>query len=130
MTPFVAGGVGITPLLASVHTLDLSPARFKLFWTIRSADVDLAIDTLQWHSELAKLTEVFLTGSSTQDETLDAKQAQLRSLGVQVHGRRMTRSDIDAISAQTWYLCASKQLRNEILSWLEGQKVVFEDFDY
>jgi ferredoxin-NADP reductase len=130
MTPFVAGGVGITPLLASVHTLDLSPARFKLFWTIRSADVDLAIDTLQRHSELAKLTEVFLTGSSTQEETLDAKHAQLRSLGVQVHGRRMTRSDIDAISAQTWYLCASKQLRNEILSWLEGQKVVFEDFDY
>jgi len=131
MTPFIAGGVGITPLLASVHTLDLLPARFKLFWTIRSADVDLAIDTLQRHGELTKLTELFLTGlDRTPGEEFNAKCAQLCSLGVKVNRRRMMRSDIDATSAQRWYLCAGKQLKKEILSWLEGKKIVFEDFDY
>jgi hypothetical protein len=44
--------------------------------------------------------------------------------------RRMTKSDIQAMQADTWYVCAGKGMRKIVTGWLEGQKVVFEDFDY
>ncbi|KAH7069670.1 hypothetical protein BKA63DRAFT_519400 [Paraphoma chrysanthemicola] len=130
VTPYIAGGVGITPLLASLRDLDLSPDRFRLFWTIRHADIDIVTDTMQRHSELANLSEVFLTGPATESEEGEAKLAHLRSLGAQVHTRRLTRCDIDAVDAPTWFLCAGIQLRREVLSWLGDRKVVYENFDY
>jgi hypothetical protein len=32
--------------------------------------------------------------------------------------------------ADKWYMCAGKGLRKQILEWLPGKEVVFENFDY
>ncbi|ORY17433.1 oxidoreductase-like protein [Clohesyomyces aquaticus] len=127
LTPFVAGGVGITPLLGQLPGLDVSAERLRLLWTTKLADVDLVLDTLQRFPGLAKCTQVFFTGSTTRH---DAKLSQLRDQGVKVETRRLEKEDLDAVNADTWYLCTGKPLRAAVISWLDGKKVVFEDFDY
>jgi ferredoxin-NADP reductase/predicted pyridoxine 5'-phosphate oxidase superfamily flavin-nucleotide-binding protein len=125
VTPFVAGGVGITPLLGQVGRLDLGPERFRLLWAIRGADVGMVVDTIERYAGLKGVTEVFLTGTVA-DEKIKVLQAQ----GVTVSMRRLAKDDVDLVEAETWYLCAGKTFRKEVLSWLEGKNVVFEDFDY
>ena len=126
VTPFIAGGVGITPLLGQLHTLDVSPSRFKLLWTLRASDVDFAIDTLQRHPGLAGCTEMYLTGDSTREQETKA----LEGLGAVVHMRRIAASDVDGVDAQTWYLCAGDAMKKAVLGLLGGKTVVYEDFDY
>ncbi|KAJ4315932.1 hypothetical protein N0V94_005696 [Neodidymelliopsis sp. IMI 364377] len=122
-TPFIAGGVGVTPVLGQLGQLDLRSGRFKLLWAVKGADVEFAIQTLQRYPELAEATEVYVTGSGEEVEKLTA-------LGARVRRRRLTKSDLDAVQADTWYLCAGKPFRKQVLDWLPGKKVVFEDFDY
>ncbi|KAH7381455.1 hypothetical protein DE146DRAFT_624251 [Phaeosphaeria sp. MPI-PUGE-AT-0046c] len=130
VTPFIAGGVGITPLLGQLGTVDTAPGRFKLYWTLRRADVALVVDTLRLWPGLAKGTAVFLTGEAA-GGGVQGMIEELRELGVEVNVRRLSRGDLeDDGAAKTWYLCAGKTLRKEILGWLEGKEVVFEDFDY
>jgi predicted pyridoxine 5'-phosphate oxidase superfamily flavin-nucleotide-binding protein len=137
-TSFIAGGVGITPLLGQIANVDLSPARFRLLWTLKARDIDLVVDTIQRFPGLAKATEVFLTGHwnvgvLTNDWNVGdvgTKVEGLISLGAKVSMRRLTKEDLDAIDADTWYICAGKLLRTKMLSWLEGKETVFEDFDY
>lgn len=129
MTPFIAGGVGITPLLGQLHKLDQSPKRLKLFWTVRLEDVDLVVDVMEHNSGLVGCTQVFFTG----DETLtdhDPNIAKLVRLGVIFNNRRMTGKDFEQTEAAKWYLCAGASLRERILAWLTGKTVVFENFDY
>ncbi|KAF1911989.1 hypothetical protein BDU57DRAFT_523264 [Ampelomyces quisqualis] len=129
ITPFIAGGVGITPLLSHLGTLDLSPTRFKLFWTLRVADVEFALDAFKQSPELAKSTAVFLTGESSREE-FRGRLEQLTSLGVELHTRRLAKQDLDKVDAKIWYLCAGKAFRKQVLEWLEGKEVLFENFDY
>jgi len=129
LTPFVAGGVGITPLLGQLHVLDLAPKRFKLLWTLRAVDFGLVVDTMERYPGLAGATEVFFTGDARSDG-FDGKIKWLEDRGVKVHMRRLGKENLDAVEAETWYLCAGKVLRKEVLSWLGGKRVVFEDFDY
>jgi ferredoxin-NADP reductase/predicted pyridoxine 5'-phosphate oxidase superfamily flavin-nucleotide-binding protein len=129
VTPYIAGGVGITPLLGQVNTLDLSSSRFKLYWTLRTADISLVLDTLDQFPDLARSTAVFLTGDLVAGN-VETDIEMMRSLGMEVNLRRLTKEDIDKMDVKTWYLCAGKMLTTEILAWLKGQKVVFEDFDY
>ncbi|KAF1850304.1 oxidoreductase-like protein [Cucurbitaria berberidis CBS 394.84] len=129
VTPFIAGGVGITPLLGQLPNVDLSSGKFKLLWTLKLADIDLAVDILQRHPALAKCTALFFTTIISSRST-DEKMGKLEAMGVQVEKRRLAKSDVEEIGADTWYLCAGKPLRKAMLSWLPGKNVVFEDFDY
>lgn len=129
LTPFVAGGVGITPLLGQIDSLDLSPHQFRLLWTTRSTDVDLVLDILRKHPSLAKCTTVFLTGINTLKD-IEQKNAELRLLGAVVEQRRLQKSDLDAVDASTWYMCAGNPFRKELITWLQGKDLVYESFDY
>ncbi|KAF2242216.1 hypothetical protein BU26DRAFT_524404 [Trematosphaeria pertusa] len=130
VTSFVAGGVGITPLLGQLEGLDTSPGRFKLFWTTRPADANLALETLQRHTGLAKSTEIFFTGLNASKE-IEEKIEEIEKMGAKVERRRrIGKNDLNALNADTWYLCAGKPLRKEVLTWLEGKRVIFENFDY
>jgi ferredoxin-NADP reductase len=126
VTPFIAGGVGITALLGQVNSLDLAPGRFKLFWTVRREDVGLLVDTLRRTPGLVGVTEVFVTGGTGNEGELE----EVRALGVDVKMRRLAKEDLDAVEAQAWYVCAGKGFRGQVLGWLEGKRVEFEDFDY
>jgi ferredoxin-NADP reductase/predicted pyridoxine 5'-phosphate oxidase superfamily flavin-nucleotide-binding protein len=128
VTPFIAGGVGITPLIGQLGRLDVSPARFQLFWTVRMADSGLVLDTLQRYPGLGKAVKVFFTGASE----IDGKLHEELSIehGAEVFTRRLKKDDLGGVQAGTWYLCAGSQFKKEVLGWLEGKEVVFENFDY
>ncbi|KAL9598504.1 MAG: hypothetical protein Q9219_004477 [cf. Caloplaca sp. 3 TL-2023] len=132
IVPFVAGGIGITPLLAQLPDLDLQ--RLKLFWTLNDRDIGLAIDTFERYPQLASSTLLYISGGA--DATVRGQEHQtlpsLERYRAQTHQRRMVNFDLQGhrgLSA-TWYICASSTLRQEILSWLSGKHVVFEDFNY
>jgi ferredoxin-NADP reductase/predicted pyridoxine 5'-phosphate oxidase superfamily flavin-nucleotide-binding protein len=132
LTPFIAAGVGITPLLGQLASLELSPAAFRLFWTVRSADLGLVADTLTSFPALAPLTNLFVTrgGADGEDEEVEKELAQLNERGVTIQLRRLAKSDLEVVDAQRWYLCAGGSLRKQVLSWLPDREVLFEDFDY
>lgn len=122
IVPFVAAGVGVTPLLGQAHQLELSPERLRLFWAVRGEDVGFVVDTFARYPGLAGCTRVFLTGKGEGGE-VDFGDAV-------VEKRRVGKSDLEGVEADVWYLCVGKGMRKEVLGWLEGKKVVFEDFDY
>ncbi|KAE8854967.1 hypothetical protein PTNB29_09218 [Pyrenophora teres f. teres] len=120
----VAGGVGITPLLGQIARLQLGQGRFKLFWAVRGRDVGFMEDTFSRYPGLVGCTTVFLTG---QAEGF-LKEGLLRES--RLVERRLRKEDVEGVEAETWYLCAGKGMRREVLGWLEGRKVITEDFDY
>lgn len=128
LTPFIAGGVGITPLLGQLGGLHIDRESFRLLWTVKAADVGLVGDTLSRYPGLAGVTDVFVTGSH--DEGADGEWEKIREAGAGVQFRRLEKTDLEALNAEKWYLCAGKPLRKQVLEWLPGKEVLFEDFDY
>ncbi|KAI4117831.1 MAG: hypothetical protein LQ345_002017 [Seirophora villosa] len=126
IVPFVAGGIGITPLLAHLPELDLK--RTKLFWTINMRDIGLVVDTFNRYPQLASSTTLYVSGAAD----AAASGQKLQTNGAQVLRRRMEASDVQAKRglSTTWYICTGSRLRQELLSWLSANKVVYEDFDY
>ncbi|KAF1993429.1 hypothetical protein P154DRAFT_527759 [Amniculicola lignicola CBS 123094] len=130
LTPFIAGGVGITPLLGQIQSLDITPETFKLYWTVRKADIELVIKILEQYPQLAKCTEIFLTGTSMPLSGTESSVKVLAEQGVGVWKRRMEGKDLEEVKGQAWFLCAGRGLRKSVVEWAEGGKVLFEDFDY
>ena len=131
IVPFVAGGIGITPLLAQVHDLDL--ARIRLFWTVSIQDIGLVIDTVERCPALGPSTSMFISKVSEQSPAESKFQIRkLEGYGVHVTTKRMVASDIEGHSdlSSTWYLCTGTALRKALLVWLQGKRTVYEDFNY
>jgi hypothetical protein len=116
-------------VLGQLSTLDLSPARFRLLWTLKAADIGLVVDTFKRFPEVAQSTTLFLTASSAADGE-DREIEQITACGAEVRKGRITKDDVNQIDVETWYMCAGKMLRKEMLLLLQHRKVVFEDFDY
>lgn len=133
VVPFVAGGIGITPLLAQLPDLDLG--RVRLIWTLNLTDVGLAIDTFERYPQLASSTTLYLSGAADGGQELQPA-LRLQQDGAQVCKRRLAISDLLSIQGQaalpstTWYICAGAELRQTLLSWLSDRKVVYESFYY
>ncbi|KAI4225146.1 MAG: hypothetical protein L6R36_004128 [Xanthoria steineri] len=133
VVPFVAGGIGITPLLAQLPDLDLR--RVRLIWTLNLTDVGLAIDTFERYPQLASSTTLYLSGAADGGQELQPA-LRLQQYGAQVCKRRLAISDLLSIQGQaalpstTWYICAGAELRQTLLSWLSDRKVVYESFYY
>lgn len=135
IVPVIAGGIGITPLLAQIPDLDLQ--RIKLFWSLNVKDIGLAVDTFERHPQLGGSTLLYVSGAA--DTAVRGQEVQTRprlgaleQYGAQTLPRRILACDIQGqqdLSA-TWYICAGKILRQDLLSWLSGKHVVFEDFNY
>lgn len=127
---FVAGGVGITPLLGQLPSLDLTT--FRLIWILRIDDWGLVEDTFSKHPEIASNTMIYFTGETKEDLSVQQKKKveQFTSNGAVVELRRPEEKDFGATDAERWYLCAGRPLRDRLLEWLKGRTVVFENFDY
>ncbi|KAM3074345.1 hypothetical protein ACMFMG_002844 [Clarireedia jacksonii] len=124
---FVAGGVGITPLLAQAPDLDLQ--NLNLYWTIRSADLGLVKDTLEKIPGLASSMKLFVTGGKVgPSESTDIEA--LEEMGVVLQKRRMEKDDIIGDTASKWYLCTGTSFRDNLVGWLNGKQVHYEDFNY
>lgn len=122
---FVAGGVGITPLLAQAQDLDLT--QVQLYWTLRAEDISLAHDTFEHIPGLAKSTKLFVTGKINENSDIWKK---VSALGTVIEKRRITRNDVSDSTVSSWYLCTGTALRSVLVGWLEGKTVHFEDFNY
>lgn len=123
---FIAGGVGITPLLAQAQDLDLT--RLSLYWTVRKDDLGLVLDTFERIPRLADSTTLFVTGSIDDEESNGWKN--LATSSARVQQRRIVKKDLVEDSANRWYLCTGTSFRNSVLQWLEGKTVLYEDFNY
>lgn len=129
--PIVAGGIGITPILAHLPYIDL--ARVRLFWAINVQDIGLVIDTFLRHPALAPSTTLYISGNSDNNAIeANAKFAALGPLGVSLVMRRIVASDVQGNEnvSSTWYICTGKDLRQSLMNWLSGRHFEFEDFDY
>ncbi|PNS21714.1 hypothetical protein CAC42_1568 [Sphaceloma murrayae] len=127
---YVAAGVGITPLLPSLSSIDLG--RLRLLWTVRAADVGLVADTISLHPELAKGLIFFVTGDVSTDDVIKTQIETLVGQGVTVEYRRMEEGDVAGLleSTSRWYVCTGLVQRNVVLKWLEGREVVYEDYNF
>ena len=131
VVPFVAGGIGVTPILAQIHHLDLK--RIQLFWTVSVHDVGLVIDTMERCPVLAPSTRIFISRLNEQSPAESNPRIQkLEDYGVHVVKKRMVASDLEgrADLSETWYLCAGTALRKSLLAWLPAKNCIYEDFDY
>jgi len=124
--PFIAGGVGITPLLGQLKSLDIS--KLRLLWIIRVDDVGFVLDTFERNVGLAKVTTVFFTGGQKTHHS--AKLEKVKAAGANLKIGRPKKEDLLEHEAEKWYLCAGNPLRKQLLEWLEGKVVIFENFDY
>lgn len=122
---FIAGGVGITPLLPQTEDLDLK--RLRVYWTVRAEDLGLVLDTFKQTPGLAVSTKLFVTGKI--DEQSEEWE-KLEDSGAVLQTRRMGKSDLEGDSASRWYLCTGTTFRNALLGWLNGKTVLYEDFNY
>ncbi|OKL56242.1 hypothetical protein UA08_08544 [Talaromyces atroroseus] len=59
--PFIAGGIGITPVLGQLPGLDVS--RLRLFWSISSRDTGLVHDIFRRFPDLPPSTTLFISQS-------------------------------------------------------------------
>jgi NAD(P)H-flavin reductase len=122
---FVAGGVGITPLLAQAQDLDLT--QVHLYWTLRWDDISLAQDTFDRIPGLAKSTKLFVTGKIDENSDMWNK---ISPSGAIVEKRRISINDLSESTVSNWYLCTGTSFRKSLLEWLEGKTVNYEDFNY
>ncbi|KAI3393033.1 hypothetical protein diail_4809 [Diaporthe ilicicola] len=148
---FVAGGVGITPVLAQAPGLLLSspssspsgPAAgngggFSLLWGLRAVDLPLALDSFSRCEGLATRSHVFVSGeiAAAAQAGVDELMAQIEALGAVVTKGRLTRDDVlrRADGAREgdrkYYCCAGPEMLRALLGWLEGEEVVYESFEY
>ena len=128
---FVAGGIGITPLLSQLHDLDLK--RVQLLWTISAHDAGLVLDTLRRCPSLAPSTRIFISRLGELSPIHGSNIiGEIEKSGSWVGKRRIMASDVeeDRGLRSTWYLCTGMALRRSLLEWLSGRRTVYEDFDY
>ena len=128
LLPFVAGGIGITPLLA--HLSEVDTTSLRLFWSLNVQDLGLVEDTFSTWPKLPKSSLLFITGSATNNER--HRLEALKRQGAEIFERRLQASDLvsNQSLSKKWYICTGKSMRNCLLDWLAGRTVIYEDFDY
>lgn len=128
---FVAGGIGITPILAYLPHLNLK--HLRLYWTINVQDVGLVVDTFRQQPALASSTSLFISGI-TEDNNVEARAVvvEIERSGASVSTRRMQISDLrgEQDTSTKWYICTSPSFRQALMAWLPGKHIVYEDFNY
>ena len=122
---FIAAGVGITPLLPSSCTLDYS--KLSVLWSVRQEDIPLVLDILEQHPNISNSLNVFV--SNGKDDSEDMKQ--MKEKGANVHLRRMEANDMElGGNSNKYYLCTPVPMRKELMNWLPGKELIFEDFNF
>lgn len=129
---YVAGGVGITPLLAQARAVLAAGVPLKVLWSLSRYDAGLALDSFARIDGLAAATTLHVTGGgSTLDddnETLD----KIRAAGANVVAGRIEEASLVDLRGKgnKFYLCAGPALLKGLQGWLDGEEVVWEDFGY
>ena len=122
---FVAAGVGITPLLPCVGSLDLQ--RLSLLWTTRKEDIGLVGDVIDAYPGLAERLTLFVTDAAD-GESIDLSD---KADGINLQKRRLGRADL-ALDGKVrkYYLCTGAPMRKQLMEWLPDKELIFEDFNF
>ena len=124
---FVAGGVGITPLLNQMIATPAS--RLKVWWTVGAKDLSIAQSLVRSWKEIPDL-RLFVTGVvlPSHEESLN----KIKEAGIQIVQRRLKRGDLtpNPYKISKWYICAVPQLKLTLEEWLRGEETVSEDFNF
>ncbi|KAI1074178.1 hypothetical protein F5B20DRAFT_466593 [Whalleya microplaca] len=133
---FVAAGVGVTPLMAQAPGVlaadgGRGSAALRVLWSLKGEDLPLAVDALKGTPGLGGVTRLFITGSigRTERELVGV----IRELGAEVVERRVEADDMLSAGERgkrTFYCCTGPELMKALLQWTEGEKVLFESFEY
>ena len=131
--PVIAGGIGITPLLGQFDSMDVK--QLRLLWGVGIEDIGLVADTLERYPQLIEATTIFLSG---EDASLGVKGLKLLKevvdSGVKIERRRVSEEDVarvnEEVGVDEWYMCVGPRLKSQVLNWLAGRRVVYEDFGY
>jgi hypothetical protein len=112
---YVAGGIGITPLLAHLPSIDVATGiSLRLFWMINIQDINLVLDTVQRHPVLLRSStrvKIFLSGFVTESDLPSTQETRLQALetllfaplgsseagrtgNIEIFHRRMTAADL------------------------------------
>ncbi|KAM0486966.1 hypothetical protein ACHAPX_000233 [Trichoderma viride] len=128
---FVAGGVGITPLLAQAKAVLDASVPLTLLWTLRGEDLPLAIHAFDKIPGLAERSTIFATGSLASGETKKLTE-KISERGATVEERRINTRDFEGVmgGGKKFYLCTGPSLLTTLRGWLESEDVVWEDFGY
>lgn len=122
---FVAAGVGITPLLPCLSALDLK--RLVVLWTVRKEDLRLVEDVVGACPGLKGGLTLFVTNAKDAEElglAAGVKEAHIRR-------RRLVEQDLELDGqVHKYYLCTGTPMRKQLMAWLPGKELVFEDFDF
>ena len=131
---FVAAGVGITPLLPSLGTLDLR--RLRLVWTVRKGDLGLVRDVLGSWPGLAGGLRLFVTGFGEGEKGVSSElrgevgeEAERVDLRVGRMACRDVRFEGDD-GVRKYYLCTGTGMRKVLMEWLSDKELIFEDFNF
>ena len=130
---FIAGGVGITPLLAQAPSVFASGQRLALLWSLRADDLPLAIDSFDRITGLAGASKLFVTsGTNSLGETEWIKK--LKEMGATVMLGRLTREEVlgakDGEGKNRFFVCTSPEMQSVLQEWLDGETLVVESFAY
>ncbi|EEA28413.1 hypothetical protein TMatcc_003255 [Talaromyces marneffei ATCC 18224] len=129
VVPFIAGGIGITPLLGQLPGLDIS--HLRLLWSISANDIDVVKDTFRQFPDLADSSTLFISQVDKVDDSSILRSLEdIEATGVAIERRRINAMDLKRISANTFYLCSGRALQTSVLEWLKGKDIVYEDFTY
>ncbi|KAK4190981.1 putative oxidoreductase [Podospora australis] len=133
---FIAGGVGITPLLAQAPSLLEAGIDLEVLWSLRKADLGLAVDSFARIKGLGGRVRVFLTGTSNGGTEGGELLDKVKGLGAKVVERRMEKGDALGTEKEgekkkkKFYLCASPGMVRVLDGWLVGEEVRSESFEY
>ncbi|KAI1337013.1 hypothetical protein F5Y15DRAFT_392024 [Xylariaceae sp. FL0016] len=132
---FVAGGVGITPLLAQAADIlegrSRATGELEVLWGLRGGDLALAVDVFNKIDCLAKVTKLFVTGEV--DNTGRTLLSSIEEMGTVVTERRLGEQDVLGAAKgekRRFYCCTGPEMMKALLQWTEGEDVVFESFNY
>ena len=131
VVPFVAGGIGVTPLLGQVGCLELG--RVRLWWMVGVKDLGLVRDVFARVPGLVGRTRLFISGAGVDLEEEESKiLEEVERNGARVVKRRVEKGDIEEELdlAERWYICVGPKFKTSLLQWLAGKEVVYEDFGY
>ena len=131
LSVFVAGGVGITPLIAQAEGVLAAGNGLRVLWSVRGEDLPFVEDVFGRVRGLAPLTTVFVTwrGDDGREELKD----RLETMGARLYDGRMGEKDVKAVErrgGRKFYLCAGETMMRLLLGWLEGEEVAYESFSY
>ncbi|RYP73616.1 hypothetical protein DL771_003504 [Monosporascus sp. 5C6A] len=137
---FIAGGVGITPLLAQAPGI-LGDGGLKrasglaLLWSVRAEDIPFAAKALGRIPGLANRTRLFVTGAETVlSQTQQEMVKNMEEKGARIEVRRMEKVDVldsgTTAEDRKFFVCAGPEMQKVVMRWLEHEDAVTESFKY